>query len=680
VLRSWTYTPIWISCLVLAFGGGVSAQESRLSDTLLPATTQGFLAISNVDALSEHWHKTQLGHLMDDPMMEPFSKDLHRQFEERWSAIHERLGLTLDDMRSIPGGDAGIGLIAPKPGDAILAIVVDVTGKLQEAQELLKKASENQLQRGAKRHEVKFKDSPDPIIQFDLPEQAALQEAAPSTLKGSAKSEAAKVEAAKKTTTAGTAPAAQEKPARKAFYCLTGNLLVVTDNLEIMQGILERAANSRKDSLANDKAYQAVSSRCKADAPEGMPQIRWFLRPVGYAEAVRAATPPEDRRKGKSILEIMRTQGVSVIEGVGGFVDFWAEDREMVHRTAVYAPGTREKAMKILVLPNEKEYAPQPWAPREIATYVTFYIDVLNAFNNVDSLVDEFLGQGEQGTWREILLGLEKDPNGPQINIEKELVQHLGHRVSMLTDYQLPITTSSERLLFTIDTSDPKAVMAGLEKFHKDSPTFKRREIDGQVIWESVEDETPEPEAPVISVPSFGEEAVVNPQPPQEKDEDEESAPRLMPHMAMTVWKDHLIIASHIDFLLKVIRPEGQLQPLASDADYQLVHSEIENMTPSERCAQAFSRTDEAYRPTYELIRQNKMPESDSMFARLLNAVFGEGKKGSTRQQKIDGSQLPEYPMVRQYLGPAGFQATTEKDGWFLKGFTLSKKAEEEKK
>jgi hypothetical protein len=46
-----------------------------------------------------------------------------------------------------------------------------------------------------------------------------------------------------------------------------------------------------------------------------------------------------------------------------------------------------------------------------------------------------------------------------------------------------------------------------------------------------------------------------------------------------------------------------------------------------------------------------------------------------TRRQKIDGSQLPEYEVVRRYLGPAGFQATSEPDGWFFKGFTLNKEA-----
>ena len=207
-----------------------------------------------------------------------------------------------------------------------------------------------------------------------------------------------------------------------------------------------------------------------------MPQIRWFIHPLGYAEAARAATPEGQRRKGKSILEVMRNQGVAAIQGVGGFVDFAAEDYEMVHRTAVYAPPGKpyEKAMKMLVLPNEDDFAPQPWVPRDIATYTTLYFDILNAFDNFGSLFDELFGQGEKGVWEDVLESLEKDPNGPQIDLREDLIEHLGQRVCVLTDYQLPITTTSERLLFAIEAKDPKAVAAAIEKLMKNDPTVKR--------------------------------------------------------------------------------------------------------------------------------------------------------------------------------------------------------------
>jgi len=198
---------------------------------------------------------------------------------------------------------------------------------------------------------------------------------------------------------------------------------------------------------------------------------------------------------------------------------------------------------------------------------------------------------------------------------------------------------------------------------------------------EIVGDESPEPTAPDIS---FGDVPAVTPVHPLKKilkkdpndNENQEERPPLLPHAAVTVCEGNLFIASHIDFLLKVIAPEKKPEPLSKDVDYTLIDEEIQKFVPKEKCLRLFSRTDEEYRPTYELVRQNKMPESEALFAKLLNALFGEGKKGEARAQKIDGSQLPDYSIVRRYLGPAGLQVTSEPDGWYLKGFTLNKEAE----
>jgi hypothetical protein len=667
-----------ILTLVVAGLAATSFAESkagaRPTEWLMPETTQGFFAISNIDVLSEHWNKTQLGHLMANKAMEPFTKDLRRQFEERWSSIHDRLGITLEDMRGVPGGDACIGLIAPKPGAAALAIVVDVTGKLPNAKEMLLRVAERQAKRGAKRSEVTVEGCPDAVIQFDLPEPEEEKEAA----KAGPNERSDEKPGEEKSPKHADAPA--EKPMRQAFYCLTGNLLVVTDDFEILKGILGRALGSRKgDSLADHKPFQFIVNRCKQDYGDTTPQIRWFIHPLGYAEAARAATPEGQRRKGKSILEVMRNQGVGGVQGIGGFVDFDAETFELVHRTTVCAPPPYKKALKMAVLPNDGEFAPQPWVSRDVATYTTFYFDILNAFDNFGSLFDELFGQGESGVWEETLKSLKEDPSGPQIDLRADLFAHLGRRVSVLTDYQVPITTSSERLLFAIEVTNAKAVAVGIEKLFKNDPTVKKREINGQVVWEFVEDETPEPAAPVIDFGGGPAAAPAHPMRRKKKggDEEEEERKRLLPHAAVTIWQGHLMIASHKDFLMKVIDPAEKAVVLADDAEYRRVIAALDKFDPKKKCFRFFSRTDEEYRPTYELIRKNKMPESESMLAKLLNGVFGEAKKGVARTQRIDGSQLPDYEVVRKYLGPAGMQITSEPQGWYLKGFTLTKPAEE---
>ena len=121
------------------------------------------------------------------------------------------------------------------------------------------------------------------------------------------------------------------------------------------------------------------------------------------------------------------------------------------------------------------DFTPQPWVPRDVATYTTLYFDIGNAFKNFGSLFDELFGQGETGVWEEVKQSLKEDPNGPQIDLGARLDRSSRPAVSVLTDYQLPITTTSERLLFAIETKDPKAVAAAIEKLMKNDPTVKRR-------------------------------------------------------------------------------------------------------------------------------------------------------------------------------------------------------------
>jgi hypothetical protein len=167
--------------------------------------------------------------------------------------------------------------------------------------------------------------------------------------------------------------------------------------------------------------------------------------------------------------------------------------------------------------------------------------------------------------------------------------------------------------------------------------------------------------------PSFGPVAK-----PEEKN-DEEKDRKLMPNSAITVANGHLLWATHVDFMVKVLTGAADEGQLIKTTDYEIVKSELAKFAAPQSCAVAFSRTDEEYRAVYELVRTGRMPEAETMFGKVLNTVLGDGKQGVPRAQRIDGSKLPEYETVRRYFGPAGMTVVTEENGWFVTGFALSK-------
>ena len=94
----------------------------------------------------------------------------------------------------------------------------------------------------------------------------------------------------------------------------------------------------------------------------------------------------------------------------------------------------------------------------------------------------------------------------------------------------------------------------------------------------------------------------------------------------------------------------------------------------SATCVQTFSRTDEEFRGTYELLKQGKMPAAKTLVGRLLNTVLDEDTDDEElRVQQLDARKLPEYQMVRRYLGPAGLFVVSHDDGWMATGCFLSK-------
>ena len=64
--------------------------------------------------------------------------------------------------------------------------------------------------------------------------------------------------------------------------------------------------------------------------------------------------------------------GFTAITGAGGYVNFYVEPYEMLHRSFIYAPGNKtgerfELAARMMQLPNGGKFLPPSWVPRDVA-------------------------------------------------------------------------------------------------------------------------------------------------------------------------------------------------------------------------------------------------------------------------------------------------------------------------
>ena len=134
-------------------------------------------------------------------------------------------------------------------------------------------------------------------------------------------------------------------------------------------------------------------------------------------------------------------------------------------------------------------------------------------------------------------------------------------------------------------------------------------------------------------------------------------------------------MASHVDFMEKVLAGADERDRLENDGDYKRVNAELVKLGATDVCVRNFTRADEQFRITYDLFKAGKLPESETILAQIIRSAQEEQGDGTVRKAEFDGSKLPDYQVARRYLGIGGTYAASEEDGWIMVGFLFRKES-----
>lgn len=658
------------------------------SETLLPETTKGYLSVPDITLLRDAWNATQIGQLTRDPAMEPFVQDVQRQLKARMDSAGARIGITWDDLEGVYGGEVSIAAVQPWDAAAAESAIRDAgqraAAKAKEAKQSAEQIAEAQtralaaarLEQDRRRQEQHALVLLVDVTGHTEQAQALLKKIAGNLVERGAKQSTATIE--------GIAMTALEVPVKRdntvagthmVYYCLHKDVLLAVDHQQIAAGILRRLAGDSAGALAQLPAFANPMQTTHEGFSSTVPQLKWFVEPFGMTEVLRGMAGGRKRR-GTDLLKVLANQGFTAVQGLGGAIALSTDEHEMLAHTYIYAPpivGTDGKpsperyrlAARMLNFPNSDGLQPPAWVPRELATYFSFNWKMKDAFRYVETLINEYAGDDQ--VFQDVLRSIETDPHGPMINLEKDLIAHLAERVILIADCRVPVTPKSERVLVAIAVTDPEAVRKTINKTMESDPEAIRRDHNGHIIWEMVAESEIEVETVQIDGPGFGFE-------PAEMEEVDEEKP-FRPNGAITVAKDHLLVATHVDYIEELLDRPEQAETLINDGEYQMIDIALDKLGAGNDCVRLFSRTDEAYRSTYELIRQGKMPEAESLFGKLMNRLFEPEDEGAVREQYIDGAEMPDYEIVRRYLGPAGWFIRSEDEGWSITGCLLNRQA-----
>ena len=607
----------WLLCQVAI------SQELPKAIDLLPASTQAFTALPKSSEFIKNWRETQLGQLADDERMKDFWSNQQEELRRRLAAAGWQLSLKIEDLENLCSGQAALGLISrpevtEKPFS--LALIVDVADRAEELEKFFQRVGiDMESQKGVLK---KIDANGVEVKHYSIPKLSA------------------------------------DGRARDSYFAVSKNQLLISDDLRSIQELIEAQSNPREDSLAKSELYTKIQQRIVRD--EHTTEIEYFVKPLGLGNLLRSISAQKGKKQ-VDLLKLLEDQGFGSILAAAGSVQLAKEDLDMHHQGFVLREEELPESVQILDFPNQKALVPPPWISAGSASVMGFSWNFTEAFPKLRGIVDAYIGDAQ---FDEILEQIKNDPQGPQIDIRKEILPHIGQEFYTVTEIIEPITPDSKRSLICIKLNDPENKLYGvLNRYSKSEPGSSIEDVGDYRIWKFSNDEEEE------EVIEFN-----NPGNKNANEEDDEEKP-LLNKWGVCIVDGYFVFASNPESLVQVIENaknqaiHGDFEKLSS---VQSVRAMQEKLLSAE--GQSFSEIDLADRSAemqYELFRQGILPQSRSLMAIIAERIL---KTDKSKPQEFQGSKLPPYEQVKHFFTPRGFVVRSEKDGWGIDAFILGKK------
>ncbi len=615
-MRSWWLIGLWSVSVPLL------AQAPPPAEDLFPDSTRLFVSIPDPALYRSRWQQTELGKLFRDPLMKPFAEDLRRQLDAKIAQTSTRLGLRWQDLEGVAGGEMAFGLVLlPDETRPALALAAKLSNDTKHWEALQQKIRQELIGRGGQER-----------IEQPASYQLHIWSFPPSR--------------------------DNPQPAPAVFAQHRG-WLIASDHQQVALGFLRRLDGEGNDVLANWPDYRTVMERARRGAVR-QAHLRWFLVPLDVAQSLRDAQTTRER--GRDKIRILREQGFASIRAVGGLLELGTEGFDSLYEIYVYAPAQeRILAARMLQFPTEPRLAVPTWVPAQVSGFLMANWQMREAFEASKTLIDAMAGSE---VFEDALRDIEVDPNGLRINLRREFIAYLGTRVYMLTRNSEPVTPQSEQRLIAVELTEPARVEATLTRALPRDPNVKIRKYGSYTVWEIIRKENLQQTRPQGFQGFRRDQTTSGPT----------SDRQLFKNGAMAVAFGYLFCATDVDFLGKFLTTAREQAPLSEATGFRAVEAALSPLgNASDECCRYYVYLGDALKTDYELFRTGKMVDSETLLGQLLNYFLAPDEEGLKRKPLLDGSKLPEFSKIRQYLQHGGFRVFAEPDGWRIVGGLVSR-------
>jgi hypothetical protein len=416
-----------------------------------------------------------------------------------------------------------------------------------------------------------------------------------------------------------TSDEGDQKLAEGGSYFLKDSLLVMGSDLSVLKTVLSRWDGKHERVLADNDVYRYIVEKCRDENSDALPQLTWFIDPVALFQA-GAASQPQVAAQMALVMGMLPTLGVDKFRGVGGTFDMAHGDYDMVSRTLLYLDRPAKGVVNLLQFDTSPQ-APPKWLSADWTGYTAVNWNVAKAYSAVEGLVDMFQGPG---TLAQMIQNLADNENTGGIHLKKDVIDQLTGRFQIAEDDTAPKPSAGGSFLVAAELKNVAAFRATLAKATRiPGLKFSERDFQGETVYE---------------IAGWGGAA------------DDEGGEGSAVQIGIAVVQNHLMVASDVRLLERVLRGVGDRETLADSAEFK----RIARKYPAQTASIAFSRHDSQFKRIYEAL---KAGQAGPFLPELL--------------QSLDFSKLPEIDSLKKYMPASGGFMERDERGLKFTNFSL---------
>ena len=570
------------------FGNQLTAQRPT-APKLLPYNTVAYFRIANLPEFKAKLSQTSIGKIGNNQDIQSLMSSFYEEFLTAYPEIEEELGMPLDELLDLPQGEVCVAVAVTDTGSVMFFLLVDFGDRIATTDKLLGRLDELVLAAGGSVEKEMVSETE--VIVYDNP----IDDNSPEVI-------------------------------------IKDGTLVVTTNRLMTEHVVahwEGTATAEQRTFSQNRKFTAIM-RSSVGTEEARPHASWYFDPLTLVTATT-----QGNFAAQAAMAILPTIGLDGFKALGGSVILAPPGFDTISHTHIALAVPRRGVLDLLTF-GTGDGTPEPWVPADVPAYITGYWNVDEAYDNLITLLDTVLGEGEFQTQVDENFNLPLD-----IDLREDIIEGMAGRFTLATWVVPPARINSQSMMIGIELKEGHQLTADLERLIELIPIAEKKSYNNQDYYN-------------IQIPT----------PPQEPGTPPSRI--RIPSPCIAIVGNYIVLTDSEEFFQHAMDTNSSGNDrLADSEEFALIRQHIKNQLGEEQASMiTFAQPRDQLQLVLDLVGDDRTKDfladnsENSRFLGVLSNVMGNAK-------------LPSMDDLTRHLAPSGSVMINNETGLHFIGFSL---------